>query len=99
MLFSGAVENLSDNELLSIFAHVPSVSLDREEIASGTVLDLLEKSQAINSRGDGKRLVKGGGVYINGKRIDDSGAPVGLIERSVIIVRTGKKTYHLVKLQ
>jgi tyrosyl-tRNA synthetase len=99
VLFSGAVDNVSDNDLLTIFAHVPSVTLSKEEVAALSVLDLLEKSQAIASRGDGKRLLKGGGVYINGKRVDDASALVGTIERSVIIVRTGKKSYHLVKVQ
>jgi tyrosyl-tRNA synthetase len=99
VLFSGAVQDMSDKDLLAIFAHVPSVSLSKEDLALASVLDLLEKSGAVKSRGDGKRLVTGGGVSINGGRVEDASAPLGSIERSIVIIRTGKKSYHLVKLQ
>ncbi|MBU1638391.1 tyrosine--tRNA ligase, partial [bacterium] len=66
-----------------------------------TVLDLLADSGIVKSRGEGKRMLQGGGLYINNERAGNPDDKVTLnhaIEEEIIILRKGKKDYLVVKL-
>jgi tyrosyl-tRNA synthetase len=99
-LFGGSLAGLDKRDLDDIFADVPSADLPRDAIAAGmTVVDLLVKSGMCQSNGEARRLVQGGGVYVNNERAGD-GANVGadaLLADSVIVLRAGKKNYRLVR--
>jgi tyrosyl-tRNA synthetase len=46
-------------------------------------------------------LVQGGGIYIDNERVAEPTTPVTstkLIEKGFIVLRSGKKNYHIVKL-
>lgn len=51
-------------------AEIPSFNLSALQKGS-TIIDLLEKSKMVSSRGEGRRLVEQGAVSLNGKVIDD----------------------------
>ena len=102
VLFGGSLEGLTAEELLDIFSEVPSAELPAEELGSGLPLvEFLVRSGLAPSKGEAKRLVKGGGVYINNVRITDVGRRVSLedaIGGKVIVLRRGKKHYRIVKV-
>jgi tyrosyl-tRNA synthetase len=53
------------------------------------------------SKGEARRLVQGGGIYVDGERLAAETTPVRdtrIIERGFVIIRSGKKNYHLVRL-
>ena len=53
------------------------------------------------SRGDARRNVEGGGIYVNSVRQEDPQARVTLdraIEGRFFVLRKGKKNYHLVEV-
>jgi tyrosyl-tRNA synthetase len=66
---------------------------------SDKLLDLMVLCGLATSKGDARRLVEGGGVTVDGERVDDIQAAVGreALERGVII-RKGKKGFHRVIL-
>jgi tyrosyl-tRNA synthetase len=78
----------------------------REEIpffpASGlaepqAVIDAVTgESGLFKSRGDAKRMVQQGGVYLNGARVDGSLTSVAPLHGKYVLVRKGGKTYALV---
>lgn len=101
VLFGGDITGLSDSELLSIFADVPSVTVNRGEAIDGPLLDLLVNAKIIKSKGEARRLIAGGGVSINGTKITESHAKasdVCEVAGSVLVIRVGKKSYTLIKL-
>ena len=102
VLFGGSLEGLTAEELLDIFSEVPSAELPAEELGSGLPLvEFLVRSGLVPSKGEAKRLVRGGGVYINNVRITDVGRRVSLedaIGGKVIVLRRGKKHYRIVKV-
>jgi tyrosyl-tRNA synthetase len=55
-----------------------------------------EKGGLFKSRGDAKRMVQQGGVYINGQRVDASLTTVTPLHGKYVLVRKGAKSYALV---
>jgi tyrosyl-tRNA synthetase len=64
-----------------------------------TLLDLLTDNNLLPSRGEAKRLIRQGGVYVNGQRAEDIALKLEIIDRPEIIVKIGKKRfYRIVKI-
>lgn len=60
------------------------------------ILDVLLHAGLIPSKGEGRRLIQQGGLYINGERADDPGLVVSAkdFKDGELIIRKGKKVYH-----
>lgn len=56
------------------------------------IVDLLVQNQIVSSRGEAKRLISQGGVYLDGKRIDDIGYMIELTSREAIL-KIGKRRF------
>ncbi|MDE3003706.1 MAG: tyrosine--tRNA ligase [Gemmatimonadota bacterium] len=102
-LFGGDIEGLSADEIADVFADVPSSELVREDLQGGgkLVIDLLLESGLASSRGDARRSIEGGGVYVNSVRVQGIDVTVSTeeaIEGRFLLLRKGKKRYHLVAL-
>ena len=78
-------------------AAMPSTTITSQKLQAGLgLLDALTEAGLTKSRGEGRRLVQQGGVYINDVRIDE--VQTMLTEADLtpdgIMLRTGKKKYH-----
>lgn len=102
-LFGEEITNLSAREVLDIFAEVPSSNMEKAlfEGHGLPILNLITASGLTASRGEARRLIEGGGFYINNRRITDIGATVGfssLIEGQYLVLRKGVRQYHLIQV-
>jgi tyrosyl-tRNA synthetase len=99
-LFSGEVAQMSASELLQAFANVPSSEFRMRD--DGTpVVELLASTGVTASRGEATRLIRGGGVYINERRITDEKELLTrsqAIDGQLFVVRKGKKDNFLVRI-
>lgn len=100
MLFGEKIEGLSDKDLRSIFADVPSTKVPRQRLKSGEldVIDAFVDTELQRSRGATRRIIKQGGAYINNVRVEDHDRVLGeedLASESMLVVRSGKKNYHV----
>ncbi len=103
ILFGEAITNLSLRDVLEVFSNVPSVNLDKTQFegAGLPVVDVVALSGLAQSKGEAKRLIQGGGVYLNNLRVSDAKNMVTLnetVEGQAIILRKGQKEYRLVLL-
>jgi len=102
VLFGGEITDFSDRELEEIFNDVPSSNIERNELEKGIgVLAMFTRSGLTRSNGQALQLVKQGGAYVNNVRVDDSRlvlTPEHLASESMMVLRSGKKKYHLVKV-
>ena len=103
VLFGGAMEELSASELLDVFEEAPSSEFEADLFSGDGIgfLDLLDRTGLAASRGEARRLVKSGGVYLNNVRVVDEGRSVTLqdcIEGRLLVLRKGKKNYRLVQV-
>ena len=99
-LFGGDLGELSTADLLDIFANVPSTNVAAERFSTGvTLADLLSESCVCKSKSDARRAVEQGSIYLNNQRCADAMKSVtssDLIGGSMLVLRSGKKRYHLV---
>lgn len=101
VLFGGSLEGLKADDLVKVFANVPSRELSLDSIKDAGVLDVAVAAGLCKSKGEARRLVTEGGFYINNIRIADAAAKVAgdmLIDGRVLVMRAGKKNYCLVKV-
>ncbi len=104
VLFGGSIENLSDRDLLAIFEDVPSKALSFDLLGSSaySIVDAVVDAGLAKSKGEARRSIEGGGVYLNNVRVeavDKMLARGDLAGESVMILRSGKKKYGLLRFQ
>jgi tyrosyl-tRNA synthetase len=103
-LFGAEIEDLSDRELLEIFAHVPSQEVPLERLG-GEGLGLIEAmvlAGLAKSNGEARRAIQQGGAYVNNRRrtdVMDRLSPNDLAGETVLVLRSGKKRYGLLRFQ
>jgi tyrosyl-tRNA synthetase len=93
--------HLLSTELLAVLKDVPSVTLPRSAVVGQPISGIMVACRATASKGEARRLVKGGGVYVNSKRVPSDDYQVGpedVLHDTLCVVRVGKKSYYLVKL-
>ena len=101
VLFGGSLDGLSLQDLLGIFANVSSAELPREGVVGKPVFEVAAEAKLFASKGEARRLVQQGGLYINNLRVADINrvvSPNDLIEGRLAVLRSGKKSFHLVKI-
>ncbi len=101
VLFGGEIGNLSLADIKDIFAEAPSVSMKKTDFqAEGmTLTDLVASAGLAKSKGEARRLIEGGGVYLQNVRITDPRHTVSLqdaIEGQALVLRKGQREYRLV---
>jgi tyrosyl-tRNA synthetase len=103
VLFGGDLDGLSDAELIDIFADVPSTTLMKSALEAGIgLIDLLAETSVCKSKGEARRLIQGGGANINNKKETDIERVIGtadLASETCLLIRQGKKNYHLVRFE
>ncbi|VAW43316.1 Tyrosyl-tRNA synthetase [hydrothermal vent metagenome] len=104
VLFGGDLDGLEATDIRDIFADVPSSKLPKVALEGDgfPIIDLLVDSGLATSKGDARRSIKGGGLYLNNQRITDAQQPITpnqTINGQFLILRKGRKKYHLVRIQ
>jgi len=102
VFFGAEISELSDAQLAGIFADVPSKELSRERLsASGlSIIDALCEAGLAKSKNEARRIVTQGGAYVNNRRIENIETQLTaahLAGESVMVLRSGKKNYALLR--
>ena len=100
-MFGQAMEGLHAEELLAVFAEVPSRELCQDEVLGNLVVNVAAESGLCGSRGEARRLVQSGGLYLNNNRVADVSDVVNeaqVIDGKLLVLRSGKKRYHIVRV-
>ena len=103
VLFGEAMTGLGATEIREIFADAPSSTVTQADFANGGIplVNLLESAGAAKSRGEARRLISSGGIYLNNVRAQEVDQAVTLdaaIEGRYLVLRRGKKDYYLVQV-
>ena len=91
---------LDEATLLSVFEGIPHFEVTKEQAISAKAVDLLaETTSCFPSKGEMRKMVKGGGVSINKEKLADPEKTIeadDLIDGKYIIAQKGKKNYFLI---
>ncbi len=98
---SGSLKDLSAAELEALAGILPRLDLPRADLAAGVPLvDLLARTLT-DSKGAARRLITQGGAYVNGTQIktaDHTLTLADLVTETMLLLRSGKRNYHLVRV-
>jgi tyrosyl-tRNA synthetase len=101
VLFGESMEGLRADELLEIFADVASTELERPRVEGCSLVDVAAAAGLCKSKGEARRLIESGGLYLNNRRVPGAGVAVGagdLADGRILVLRSGKRSFHLVKV-
>lgn len=103
VLFGGSLDGLGAEDIAEIFGDVPASQVDRARLGGKGVplVELLAETGVASSKGDARRSIEGGGIYVNNERRNDVETRVTVedaVEGRYLILRKGKKSYHLVQI-
>lgn len=99
-----SLAGLDERTLLDIFEGVPQVEISKSEFESCTnVTDFLStttKDVIFPSKGEARKMIKGGGVSINKAKVENENDALNfdLLQGKYVLVQKGKKNYYLVKV-
>jgi tyrosyl-tRNA synthetase len=104
ILFGAEIDGLSDADLGDIFADVPSHELSRDALSGGglNIVDALSAAGLATSKSDARRIVSGGGAYVNNRRVagvETQLTAADLASESIMVVRSGRKKYGLLRFR
>ena len=104
VLFGEDITTLPVADLLDVFGDAPSTDLARAEAEGDGValVDLLVRAGLAPSKGEARRLVQSGGVYVNNRRQADVAARVRVAEAiggQLFVLRRGQRQQHIVRVQ
>ena len=94
VLFSGDVASLTGKEIEEVFKGISTFNIENDE----NILDFLVKYGILTSKREAREFVSNGSITINGEKITDMEKIITkdmAIEGKYIVVRRGKKKYHL----
>ena len=103
---SGTQESLmklNESDLLTVFEGVPQVNISRSEVENGiNIIEFLsDKTKIFPSRGEARKMLEGGGVFLNKGKVHAVEHIVNMesvIRGKYILAQKGKKNYYLIVL-
>lgn len=91
---------IDEATLLNVFEGVPHYELAKNQVIGAKAVDLMtDMTDCFPSKGEMRKMVKGGGVSINKEKIADPELAIeekDLIDGKYILVQKGKKNYYLI---
>lgn len=102
VLFGGEIEGMSAAEVQDIFQDVPSCDIAKTAFEGDgmSVIDLLAESGVAKSKGEARRLLQGGGVYLNNRKTEMTQSVTlnDSIDGQFLVLRKGRKNYQFVRI-
>lgn len=98
----GSSAVLSVEALEGISADMPSVTLSRDEVVDTGIVTVMVSSGLQKSKGEARRLIKGGGAYLNNQKVTDEQLFLSeddLIGGRLMLLAAGKKNKLLVRVE
>lgn len=103
VLFGGDPADISAAEWDEISEDIPRSERPAAELAGegAAIVALLADSGLAGSRGEARRLIRGGGVYLNNRRVAEENARATMADSlhgQYLLLRVGRRKLHLLRL-
>jgi tyrosyl-tRNA synthetase len=103
ILFGGGLDGVSARVFEDVVGEVPTHELERSRLdgQGAALVDLLVHSGLSNSKGQARKDIEGGGIYVNNVRVGEAARQIDgsdvRFERYVLL-RKGKRSYAVLRL-
>jgi tyrosyl-tRNA synthetase len=102
IMFGGGLDGISESVFEDVVGEIPTKDIERNKLdgAGTSLLDLLIHAGLAPSRGQARKDVEGGGIYVNNVRVGESARVVTageLLFGKYLLLRKGKRTYAVLR--
>jgi tyrosyl-tRNA synthetase len=103
ILFSASNEVPTSETIAMLAREVPVTEIPRADLEARIgLVDLMIRTRLAESKGAARKLIEAGGMYLNNERQTETQKTIttdDLRWSAAILLRTGKKNYHLVRIK
>jgi tyrosyl-tRNA synthetase len=104
IMFGGGLDGITEALFGDVAGEIPTKSLEKAKFdgAGTSLVDLLVHSGLSPSRGQAKKDVEGGGIYMNNVRVAEASRSVAsgdLLFGQYLLLRKGKRSYSLLRAE
>jgi len=94
------LKELNEEQLLQVMEGVPTIEMEKEQLEKNDIISLLAESKIFASKGEAKKMLSQGGVFINKEKVTEAEQKINaaqLLNDKYLLVQKGKKNYYLIK--
>ena len=95
------LRGLNEHQLLQVMEGVPFIEIDKKIFKENAdLVSLLADSKIFSSKGEARKMLIGGGVFLNKEKITDVDTRLKediLLNNQYLLIQKGKKNYYLLK--
>ena len=95
------LKELNEDQLLQVMEGVPSIEIEKEILNKNIdLISLLSDTKIFPSKGEARKMLAGGGVFVNKEKVTSVDAFVNkemLLNERYMLIQKGKKNYYLLK--
>ena len=106
ILFGSPVDDIDEAALEAVAAEVPTSDIPEGGFDAGSnsfdLVELLASTGLASSKGDARRGLSEGSVYVNNERVSTEATAVGtdrLLHGRYLLLRRGKRRHHLLRVE
>jgi tyrosyl-tRNA synthetase len=103
IMFGGGLDGITEQLFGDVAGEIPTKPLEKAKVeGAGTpLIDLLVQSGLCPSRGQARKDIEGGGIYVNNLRVNEASRSVALgdlLFGKYLLLRKGKRSYTLLRI-
>ena len=95
------LKELNEEQLLQVLEGVPAIEVKKKQLEQADLITFLADSGVFPSKGDAKKMVAQGGVFINKEKVSAADQKVSsdlFLHHKYLLIQKGKKNYYLVSV-
>ncbi|MFA7116233.1 MAG: tyrosine--tRNA ligase [Bacteroidales bacterium] len=99
---SNELKKLDERTFLQVFNGVKQFDLKKEMLPSSIIDMIAIESKVFNSKGECRKMIQGGGVFVNKDKVADINRELteeDLLNGKYILIQRGKKNYNILKFE
>jgi tyrosyl-tRNA synthetase len=102
-MFGGGLEGITEELCRDVVGEIPTKDIERAKLdgAGASLVDLLVHSGLSPSKGQARKDIEGGGIYLNNARVAEPARNVlagDLLFGRYLLLRKGKRTYAVLQV-
>jgi tyrosyl-tRNA synthetase len=104
ILFGGPLAGVSEAIFGDVIDEVPTTTIGRDRLAGAgiPIVDLVVLTELCKSKGEARRDLVAGGVYLNNERVETptrAATPADLLFGKYLLLRRGKRSYAVLRVE
>jgi len=95
----GKVSTVNSALIEELLTEVPHAELEKQNVVDQKLIDVVVQANFVASKGDMRRLIRNGGVWLNNQKVDDENFKIqdaDLIDKKFLLVALGKKNKFVI---